>query len=211
MADYVELAASMECVKIAELANSGENDSSSHKDGERTKIMGIITDVKKKITKSDTTMAFLNVEDTSGSIEVIVFPKILMENSVLLEEGKALVFYGRLDLRDEEPSKLICEHIYTVKAAEDFYLKKKSAQQSAAVQSKKKRSGLFLKFPTESTPEQLQAEKLLAIFDGRVPLYYYFEDTGKYVRQPNDRNVDVNEPLIIELKRLLGEENVVFQ
>ena len=211
MADYSELAAEMSCVRIAELVNSEENERSYHKDGERTKIMGIITDVKKKITKSDTTMAFLNVEDTSGSIEVIVFPKILMENSTLLEEGRVLVFYGRLDLRDEEPSKLICEHIYTLETAKDYYLRKGSAAKETSAPTKKKRSGLFLKFPTEATPEQAQAEKLLAIFDGRTPLYYYFADTGKYVHQPSDRSVDVNEPLINELKRVLGEENVVFQ
>ena len=211
MADYSELAAEMSCVRIAELANNEENERSCHKDGERTKIMGIITDVKKKITKSDTTMAFLNVEDTSGSIEVIVFPKILMENSTLLEEGRVLVFYGRLDLRDEEPSKLICEHIYTLETAKDYYLRKGSAAKETSAPSKKKRSGLFLKFSTEFTPEQAQAEKLLAIFDGRPPLYYYFADTGKYVLQPSDRSVDVNEPLINELKRVLGEENVVFQ
>ena len=211
MADYSELAAEMSCVRIAELANNEDNERSCHKDGERTKIMGIITDVKKKITKSDTTMAFLNVEDTSGSIEVIVFPKILMENSTLLEDGRVLVFYGRLDLRDEEPSKLICEHIYTLETAKDYYLRKGSAAKETSAPSKKKRSGLFLKFPTEFTPEQAQAEKLLAIFDGITPLYYYFADTGKYVLQPSDRSVDVNEPLINELKRVLGEENVVFQ
>ena len=212
MASHAELAASMGCVRIAELANSGENIHSSHKDGERTKIMGIITDVKKKITKSDTTMAFVDVEDTSGSIEIIVFPKVLTENAMMLETGRVLVFYGRLDVRDEEPSKLICEHIYTLEAAKDYF-SQKSVQGSDSIAGpvRKRRSGLFLKFPTEGTPEQVQAEKLLAIFDGRVPLYYYFADTGKYVHQPYERSVDVNEPLINELKRLLGEENVVFQ
>ena len=163
MAAHAELAASMGCVRIAELASSGENIHSSHKDGERTKIMGIITDVKKKITKSDTTMAFVSVEDTSGSIEVIVFPKILMENSMMLEEGRVLVFYGRLDVRDEEPSKLICEHIYTAEAAKDYFMKKGAQSPSQpAAPVKKRHSGLFLKFPTEGTPEQIQAEKLLS-------------------------------------------------
>lgn len=212
MASHAELAASMGCVRIAELANSGENIHSSHKDGERTKIMGIITEVKKKITKSDTTMAFVDVEDTSGSIEIIVFPKVLTENAMMLETGRVLVFYGRLDVRDEEPSKLICEHIYTVEAAKDYF-SQKSVQSSDSIAGpvRKRRSGLFLKFPTEGTPEQAQAEKLLAIFDGRVPLYYYFADTGKYAHQPYERSVDVNEPLLNELKRVLGEENVVFQ
>lgn len=212
MASHAELAASMGCVRIAELANSGENIHSSHKDGERTKIMGIITDVKKKITKSDTTMAFVDVEDTSGSIEIIVFPKVLTENAMMLETGRVLVFYGRLDVRDEEPSKLICEHIYTVEAAKDYFLQKSvQGSDSIAGPVRKRRSGLFLKFPTEGTPEQVQAEKLLAIFDGRVPLYYYFADTGKYAHQPYEHSVDVNEPLLNELKRVLGEENVVFQ
>lgn len=212
MASHAELAASMGCVRIAELANSGENIHSSHNDGERTKIMGIITEVKKKITKSDTTMAFVDVEDTSGSIEIIVFPKVLTENAMMLETGRVLVFYGRLDVRDEEPSKLICEHIYTLEAAKDYF-SQKSVQGSDSIAGpvRKRRSGLFLKFPTEGTPEQVQAEKLLAIFDGKVPLYYYFADTEKYVHQPYERSVDVNEPLINELKRLLGEENVVFQ
>ena len=160
MADRAELAASLGCVRIAELANSGDSVQSSHKDGERTKIMGIITDVKKKITKSDTTMAFVNVEDTSGSIEVIVFPKILTENAMMLEEGKVLVFYGRLDMRDEEPSKLICEHIYTAEAAEKYAAKQSGFSISETQPAKKKRSGLFLKFPREGTKEQVQAEKL---------------------------------------------------
>lgn len=205
MASHTELAKSLSCVKIAELASSEEGVGSGHKDGERTKIMGIITDVKRKVTKSDTTMAFVNVEDTSGSIEVIVFPKILMENSTLLEEGRILVFYGRLDMRDEEPSKLICEHIYTVENAKQ-YSDNKNQQMS-----KKKRSGLFLKFATKDTAQQVQAEKLLAIFDGNVPLFYYYADTKKYEQLPQSRAIDVNKPLLEELKRLLGEENVVFQ
>lgn len=205
MASHTELAKSLSCVKIAELASSEEGVGSGHKDGERTKIMGIITDVKRKVTKSDTTMAFVNVEDTSGSIEVIVFPKILMENSTLLEEGRILVFYGRLDMRDEEPTKLICEHIYTVENAKQ-YSDNKNQQMS-----KKKRSGLFLKFATKDTAQQVQAEKLLAIFDGNVPLFYYYADTKKYEQLPQSRAIDVNKPLLEELKRLLGEENVVFQ
>lgn len=205
MSDYAELAKELSCVRIAELTTGDDDIGSSHTDGERTKIMGIITGVKRKVTKSDTTMAFVNVEDTSGSIEVIVFPKILMENSALLEEGRILVFYGRLDVRDDEPSKLICDHIYTAENARQYT---DSRQQQSA---KKKRRGLFLKFTSKDTPEQVQAEKLLTIFDGNVPLFYYYSDTKKYEQLPQSRSVYVNDPLINELKRLLGDENVVFQ
>jgi len=208
MTQFAELSEKLHCAKIGELLESDSETGSKYKDGERVKTMGIITHVKKKVTKSDTTMAFVDVEDITGSIETVIFPKTLLENSPLVAEGNVLVFSGRLDIRDDEPPKLICESLMTGEKALE---QRGNYQQSQNQSTKKKRTGLFLRFSSENTPEQLQAEKLLAIFDGRTPLYYYFIDTKKYVTMPPERFVDVNEPLIAELKRLLGDENVVSQ
>ncbi len=209
MSNYSELAKNLVCAKISELSGDDDGDS-KFKDGERTKIMGIITGIKKKITKNDATMAFVDIEDTSGSIEAIIFPKLLSEKASLLEVGKIHVFYGRLDIRDEEPVKFLCDHIYTLDEAKQFNSNSNSAQVSKSLLNGKKRR-LFLKFPTEGTREQAQAERFLAIFDGHTPLFYYFEDAQRYVTLPIDKTVDVNEPLLKELKRILGEENVVLQ
>lgn len=209
MSNYSELAKNLTCVRISEL-NGDDDGDYEFKDGERTKIMGIITGIKKKITKNDATMAFVDIEDTSGSIEAIIFPKLLSEKASLLEEGKIHVFYGRLDIRDEEPVKFLCDHIYTLDEAKQFNSNSNSVPVSKSLLNRKKRR-LFLKFSTEGTREQAQAEKLLAIFDGNTPLFYYFEDAKKYVTLPHDKAVDVNEPLLRELKRILGEENVVLQ
>ena len=46
-------------------------------DGSRVTIGGMIMDKKIKYTKNDQIMAFLTVEDMVGSVEVIVFPKIM--------------------------------------------------------------------------------------------------------------------------------------
>ena len=175
--------------------------------------MGIITHVKKKVTKSDTTMAFLDVEDITGAIEVVVFPKTLLQNSPLIAEGNVLVFSGRLDVRDDEPPKLVCEFMSSAEEA----LKAAPIQQAektvtqAEQQNKKRRSGLFLRFSTEGCAEQKQAEKLLAIFEGKTPLYYYFNDKKEYRTMPVSAFVDVNEPLLKELKAVLGDENVVLR
>ena len=123
------------------------------------------------------------------------------------------VFFGRLDVREDEPPKLVCERMMTAeKALEDkLYNSGSDTRNVPSETQKKKRSGLFLRFACEDCPEKVQAEKLLNIFDGRTPLYYYYNDTGKYVPQPSDRYVDVNEPLLNELKRVLGDKNVVLQ
>ena len=45
------------------------------KDNERVILGGILTEVNQKVTRNNTIMAFLKLEDLSGEIEVIVFPK----------------------------------------------------------------------------------------------------------------------------------------
>ena len=211
MSEYTDVAAKLHCAKVSDL-NMSDSDNATYKDGERVKAMGIITHVKKKVTKSDTTMAFVDLEDITGSIEVIVFPKTLIQNSPLIAEGNVVVIKGRLDVRDDEPPKLICEFISTPENAQKEqaqYVKTSEATQEQT--AKKKRIGLFLRFPSEGCPEQLQAEKLLAIFEGRTPLYYYFADKKEYRNMPFERFVDVNEPLLDELKKVLGDENVVLR
>lgn len=211
MSEYTDVAAKLHCAKVSDL-NMSDGDNATYKDGERVKAMGIITHVKKKVTKSDTTMAFVDLEDITGSIEVIVFPKTLIQNSPLIAEGNVVVIKGRLDVRDDEPPKLICEFISTPENAQKEQAQPVRTAEATQEQTvKKKRIGLFLRFPSEGCPEQLQAEKLLAIFEGRTPLYYYFADKKEYRNMPFERFVDVNEPLLDELKKVLGEENVVLR
>ena len=212
MSEFTEIAKKLKCAKIADLTIT-DAEQAVYKDNDRVKTMGIITHVKKKVTKSDTTMAFLDVEDITGAIEVVVFPKTLLQNSPLIAEGNVLVFSGRLDVRDDEPPKLVCEFMSSAEEA----LKAAPIQQAektvtqAEQQNKKRRSGLFLRFSTEGCAEQKQAEKLLAIFEGKTPLYYYFNDKKEYRTMPVSAFVDVNEPLITELKEVLGDENVVLR
>ena len=209
MSEYTETADKLRCAKISALTSS-EEETSAYKDGERVKTMGIITSVKKKVTKSDTTMAFVEFEDISGSIEVVVFPKTLIQHSAMFREGNVLVIKGRLDLRDDEPAKLICEFIMTPEEAlKEAPAYTESKQQVPA--EKKKKSGLFLRFDSEGCEEQLKAEKFLSIFDGRTPLYYYFTDKKEYRTLPQSAFVDINQPLIEELERILGKDNVVLR
>ncbi len=68
----------------------------------------IISGIKKIITKSGDPMYFIQAEDLTDTIEVIVFPKALKENGSRFEEGKALFVMGKISHRDDVP-KIICE------------------------------------------------------------------------------------------------------
>ena len=59
--------------------------------------------------------------------------------------------------------------------------------ESADSGEKEGRTRLFLRFDTASSPQIEYCRKLLNIFDGAVPLYYYFADTKEYKRNLSGR------------------------
>jgi len=74
-----------------------------------THIAGVVTTVKKILTKKGEAMAFINVEDKTGMVEVIIFPKILAEYGNLLMPEKILVFGGKVSDKDGVPKFLADE------------------------------------------------------------------------------------------------------
>ena len=76
----------------------------------RVKIGGIISKVKKIITRTGRPMLFVNLEDLDSRIEVVVFPSAVERNPALFQENKIVMVEGRLDSRDGM-QKLICEGV----------------------------------------------------------------------------------------------------
>ncbi len=199
MLKYEHISKRLKCAEISDIVSE---DSAVYKDNERVSVLGLISSVKKKITKNDSTMAFLNFEDMHGSIEVIVFPKTLMENPTVFYEGNIVLLKGRVSMREDEDTKIVCESVEPC-PNENMLPEEKKPQ-------KKKAKGLFLRFDTESSPQIECCRKLLAIFDGRTPLYYFFSDHKKYISDPIKQGIDINPVLLRELRKILGEQNVIY-
>jgi len=76
----------------------------------KIKIGGIITKIKKIITKTGKPMIFLDIEDLTDKIEVVVFPSIIEINPLAFQENKIVFISGKIDNRDETP-KILCEEV----------------------------------------------------------------------------------------------------
>ena len=112
MTAYKDYARKIHAAKTIDLLEADVNDKSSfYKSGQRVKILTILSAVKKKVTKNNTTMAFLQAEDVTGSIEVVVFPKKMEQVADLLVEDNIVVIEGRLELSDDSASKLSLDSI----------------------------------------------------------------------------------------------------
>jgi len=77
---------------------------------ERLRIGGIISSLKKIITKTGKPMLFMGLEDLTDKIEVVVFPSVIERYPAALQLNKIVFVTGRLDHRDGE-KKFLAEEI----------------------------------------------------------------------------------------------------
>ncbi len=84
--------------------------------GEEITLAVVIREARVILTKKNNTeMAFVKSEDTSGAIDIVVFPKLYQEVKNLLQDGKVVVITGKADLREDEISFIVekmVEHKY---------------------------------------------------------------------------------------------------
>jgi DNA polymerase-3 subunit alpha len=76
--------------------------------GNGSKIIGAISRIKKIISKVGQPILFVEIEDKSGSLEMVVFSDTLAKNPGIWQENKIIVAGGRLSYRNDEP-KFICQ------------------------------------------------------------------------------------------------------
>ncbi len=98
-------------------------------DEKECSIGGVVIAQQKIITKKGQQMLFVTVEDATGAIECLVFPKRYEETKALWEEGAALIVRGRISTKDGEVKLLMEEvHPLTDKAIHDHIRIKKTQE-----------------------------------------------------------------------------------
>ena len=81
---------------------------------QRVKIGGLISGLRIVITKSGSQeMAFVSLEDDTGRVEVVVFPKIFNQNKEIWIKGQVVMIEGRVESREEGIS-IIAEKAFSV-------------------------------------------------------------------------------------------------
>lgn len=111
MDEYNKISERLKCDKISDILETGGDFGSKYKDNVNVKILGIVTRAEKKITKNNSTMCFVEVEDIGASIECIVFSKLYADRINHLKTGNILLIRGRLSMREDRAPSVICESI----------------------------------------------------------------------------------------------------
>lgn len=223
--DYSKEIESPTVDKIADIYSMPEKYGNSS--NPQVKIIAVISSVKLKITKNNDTMAFLKLEDLTGSIEVVVFSRTLSEFSKYVKEENVVVLRGNVRFEDEGELRIICQNISSIEEDEflnsendiktenpNLKLKNNLCEKYDTEKPKKeshKRNGLYLKLKNNLCEEYHKATLLLSIFEGSTPVYIFFEDQRSLKLAPRKMWIQMNDVLIKELKNQIGEKNVAVK
>ena len=134
-------------------------------------------------------MAFLTVEDLTGSVEIIVFPEDYERYNRFLNDEEKIFVVGHATVEEEQDGKVICERI---------------------VPFDDTRKELWLQFPTKSdfSEKEQQVYDILRDSDGNDEVVIYISDVKDLKRLPRNRAVGTNSVLLARLTEFLGEKNV---
>ncbi|HLN13126.1 MAG TPA: DNA polymerase III subunit alpha, partial [bacterium] len=78
-------------------------------------VGGLVGSVKRSITRAGSAMAFLTLEDLTGSVEVLVFPRAYEQHGLALKRDTVVLLRGRLDI-EEQGVKLLCDEVIPLPA-----------------------------------------------------------------------------------------------
>lgn len=177
-------------------------------DGRQVTLVCTVVRTKYLTTRSDSLMAFVTVEDLSGSMELLVFPKTLTEYGDAIFDNAVVVVRGKVSVKEDEAAKLVADMVVGV----DRYQPPQVGGESTVVrQAGSRPRTLYLKCPSMQGKEFAKVRDLLEIFSGDMPVRIRIADTGKLVAAPRNLWAMESPRLLEELTNLLGEGCVVVR
>ena len=210
MQRYASLSDDLGCVKLYELLAATEDGTSRYKDGDLVNVLVMVSEIRMRLTRNNTTMATVLAEDLTGGMSMTVFPKTYSEYGPLLRDGAVLLCRVRLQVEDEDRPRLIAMVLQECPSGASAPSNAPApAANAPAAPKQHKVNGLFLRFDSEDDPRLPEVDNLMEIFaGGPESVYYYFKSTARYVRQQRFGSIFISDSLLGELTRILGDGNV---
>lgn len=176
--EYQEVLKGVVSHQIRELAEAS--------DGIEVRLGGIITNLKKTVTKRGDTMAYFTLEDTSGSIEVLVFPKNYLRFMSILEGEKVILLTGRLNVNEDE-RKVFADNI-TLISADKLVCK-----------------SVKVEIRDHQVDTLNQLKEVLLENHGETPVYLHFAQSNKILKLKESYWVEPTLGLQQKLEKICGK------
>ena len=195
MDQYREIARQKGAVTIGSILTDFDREEGpqQYRDGQRVTLAGVINTYRTRTTRNNTLMAYVNLEDDTGGMELLCFSRVLDESGGYIRENSAILASGKISVRDEKEPQLMVDFICPLNDLDG------EAPQAA--------QKLYLRFPSQTDPRLRKVRLALSFFPGENQVVLYFEDSKKRV----GTRCQLHPSLLEDLKERLGAENVVIK
>ncbi|HZR46331.1 MAG TPA: DNA polymerase III subunit alpha, partial [Candidatus Manganitrophaceae bacterium] len=176
-------------------------------DDREIRICGMVVQEKVTTTKRGDRMAYLRVEDLTGSVEVIVFPDLYQTSAPLFQQDIPLLINGTLD-RGEKGIKLKATAVFPLQQPS-------SAEPATATEAKDDAASRYLiTLSAEKVPPSKVGilKEILLQFPGALPVFLRVKTTDpsglpteSVVAVDSRLRVDGSERLTAELEQRFGK------
>ena len=194
--DYLAVAAADKCTTAQKLTEHHEA-CAGRDEGEPAKLVGMITSRKELKTKKGDMMCFLQIEDSTSGIELVVFPEVYRSYSDILSKGNVIFASGKVSGREDEKPKLIADRILRADAYSNACLKKDIC--------------VRLNSGDKALLENIRS---LAVKNAGTPqdnaFFIYLSDVKKKIRLKDAQSIRLTRALLEKLAKLAGSDNIAF-
>ena len=166
---------------------------------------GVIANIKAIQTKSGGRMAFVTIEDLTGSFEVVVFPKVFDKFKDYLLNDTLIAIKGKFTIRDGQKPSVSADNIEVLEDKE-FDEEPQYVEEEIEVVKPKK---LWLKYNINDGIIHDTVKHILSGFNGIDEVYV--KDTGTNRAFKMNTLVTIRESLIYELETILDKSDIFVQ
>ena len=176
---------------------AAEDGPSRFADNQNITVAGVVAAAKTRTTRSNTLMSYIQLEDDTGSMELMAFQKALDKGGIYVKENAAIIVKGRISARDEKEPQLMVDSIRPISDVD-------ALGASVPPPAEKK---LWVKLKSQNDPELKRIQLLLTMFPGSQQMILYCQAENKRI----GAKCLIHEGLVAELKERLGDANVVVK
>ena len=169
-------------------------------DGQTVTVAGVISSYRTRTTKNNTLMSYIQLEDDTGSIELMAFQRALDSGGAYIKDNAGIIVRGKISVRDEKEPQIMVD---TIRPLSDIGSMPEQHVPTAA----KADSKLWVKLKSRDDPVMQRIELILTMFPGSQQMIIWCEKEKKRI----GASCLIHEGLVAELKELLGDENVVLK
>ncbi len=176
------------------ITNAALGDTSELADQDTVRLGGVVTDIRRQVTRKGKPMATMTFEDYTGSAEILVFADALENYLHLIKKDAKLIVVARVTRREDEEPKFIAEEVFTIEEAKASFTRKL----------------LIHLAPQPGLENTLNAlEDLFAHHNGNVEILFKVQQDGedRYIRSRRYR-LKTSLDVLSQVRSVIGEKNV---